>query len=44
MMKRSRIMIELCQFHENELDEIRNLKDGHIKHITFDVSDIDKAF
>lgn len=44
MMKRSRTVIELYQFPESELDEIRNLKDGHINHITFDVSDIDRAF
>jgi catechol 2,3-dioxygenase-like lactoylglutathione lyase family enzyme len=44
MMKRSRTIIELYQFPENELDGIRRLKDGHINHIAFDVSDIDKAF
>lgn len=44
MMKRSQTVIELYQFPESELDEIRSLKDGHINHITFDVSDIDRAF
>jgi catechol 2,3-dioxygenase-like lactoylglutathione lyase family enzyme len=44
MMKRSQTIIELYQFPENELDEIHGLKDGHINHITFDVSDVDKAF
>jgi hypothetical protein len=29
---------------ENDLVEIRNRKDGHIDHVTFDVSDVDKAF
>lgn len=44
MMKRSQTVIELYQFPESEFDEIRSLKDGHINHIAFDVSDIDKAF
>jgi lactoylglutathione lyase len=44
MMKRSQSIIELYQFPENELNEIRRLKDGHINHIAFDVSDINKAF
>jgi catechol 2,3-dioxygenase-like lactoylglutathione lyase family enzyme len=44
MMKRSQTVIELYQLPENELDEIRALKDGHVNHIAVGVSDVDKAF
>jgi lactoylglutathione lyase len=44
MMKRSATVIELYQLPESELAEIRNRKDGHIDHLAFDVSDVDKAF
>lgn len=44
MMKRGRAIMELFQLPESELDKVRGLKDGHINHVTFDVSDIDKAF
>lgn len=44
MMKNKSIIIELYQLPEHQLQEIRNRKDGHIDHITFDVDDIDVAF
>jgi len=44
MMKLKDIIIELYEFPGDDLAEIRSRKDGHIDHITFDVSDIDKAF
>lgn len=44
MMKNKTIVIELYQLPEHKLQEIRNRKDGHIDHITFDVDDIDFAF
>ncbi|HZL09204.1 MAG TPA: VOC family protein [Prolixibacteraceae bacterium] len=44
MMQLNTILIELYQFPENDLDEIRNRNDGHIDHISFDVSDIEEAF
>ncbi len=44
MMKNKNIIIELYQLPEHKLQEIRNRKDGHIDHITFDVDDIDLAF
>lgn len=44
MMKNKSIIIELYQLPEHKLQEIRNRKDGHIDHITFDVDDIDVAF
>lgn len=44
MMKLKDIIIELYEFPIDDLNEIRNRKDGHIDHVTFDVSDIDKAF
>ncbi|MHC5118956.1 MAG: VOC family protein [Planctomycetota bacterium] len=44
MMKRSQTVIELYQFPESELDEIRALKDGRINHIAFGVSNVDEAF
>lgn len=44
MMKNKGIIIELYQLPEHKLQEIRNRKDGHIDHITFDVDDIDFAF
>jgi catechol 2,3-dioxygenase-like lactoylglutathione lyase family enzyme len=44
MMRLKEIIIELYQLPENDLVEIRNRKDGHIDHVTFDVSDVDKAF
>jgi lactoylglutathione lyase len=44
MMKRGQAIMELYQLPESEINEIGGLKDGHINHITFDVSDVDKAF
>lgn len=44
MMKNKNIIIELYQLPERKLNEIRDRKDGHIDHITFDVDDIDTAF
>lgn len=44
MMKLNDIIIELYQLPEADLAEIRSRKDGHIDHITFDVSDIDQSF
>lgn len=44
MMKLNEIIIEMYQLPDAELQEIRDRKDGHIDHITFDVSDIDQTF
>lgn len=44
MMKLQDIIIELYQLPDTDLEEIRNRKDGHIDHITFDVSDIDQTY
>lgn len=44
MMKNKSVIIELYQLPAHQLQEIRNRKDGHIDHITFDVDDIDVAF
>lgn len=44
MMKLNQIIIELYQLPENDLVEIRTRKDGHIDHITFDVSDVEETF
>lgn len=44
MMKNGEVIIELYQLPEQKLKEIRERKDGHIDHITFDVDDIDSAF
>ena len=44
MMKNKSIIIELYQLPAHKLNEIRDRKDGHIDHITFDVDDIDVAF
>jgi len=44
MMQLKKIIIELYQLPEADLVEIRNRKDGHIDHITFDVSDIDQTY
>lgn len=44
MMKRRDAVIELFMLPEGELKEIRKRKDGHIDHLAFDVSDVDKAF
>jgi len=44
MMKNGEVIIELYQLPEHKLKEIRDRKDGHIDHITFDVNDIDLAY
>lgn len=44
MLKNKNIILELYQLPEKKLNEIRERKDGHIDHITFDVDHIDKAF
>jgi lactoylglutathione lyase len=44
MMQLNKIIIELYQLPEADLVEIRSRKDGHIDHITFDVSDIDQTY
>lgn len=44
MMQHGKIILELYQLPEGELEGIRSRKDGHIDHIAFDVDDIDAAF
>lgn len=44
MMKHKEIIIELYQMPEPELTSVKQRKDGHIDHITFDVDDIDATF
>ena len=44
MMQRGEMIIEIYQFPEAGLDEIRHRKNGHIDHVAFDVDDIDEAF
>ena len=44
MMRREEMIIEIYQLPDNDLDEIRSRKNGHIDHIAFDVTNIDEAF
>ncbi len=44
MMQLDTIIIELYQLPESDLEEIRNRKDGHIDHITFDVSNVEETY
>ena len=44
MMQLGDIIVELYQFPESGLTDIRNRGNGHIDHIAFDVDDIDEAF
>ncbi|MBS1668193.1 MAG: VOC family protein [Bacteroidetes bacterium] len=44
MMQKGEMVMELYQFPEKDLREIRERKNGHVDHIAFDVSDIDQAF
>lgn len=44
MLKNKNLILELYQLPEKKLTEIRERKDGHIDHITFDVDDIDMTF
>jgi hypothetical protein len=41
MMQHGKIILELYQLSEAQLEGIRSRKDGHIDHIAFDVDDID---
>lgn len=44
MMRNKQIILEFYQLPDSKLNEIKERKDGHIDHITFDVTDIDVAF
>ncbi len=44
MMQQNQIIMELYQLPESDLAGIRNRKDGHVDHVAFDVSDVDRAF
>ena len=44
MLKNKNLILELYQLPEKKLNEIRERKDGHIDHITFDVDDIQMTF
>jgi|KBSMisStaDraftv2_1062788.scaffolds.fasta_scaffold1136042_2 lactoylglutathione lyase len=44
MMQRENILMELYQLPEAGLVEIRARGNGHIDHVAFDVSDIDKTY
>ncbi len=44
MMKLNSMIIELYQMPEAELSEIKKRSNGHIDHLAFDVTDIDKTF
>ncbi len=44
MLKNKDIILELYQLPEKKLQEIRERKNGHIDHITFDVDDIETVF
>lgn len=44
MMKQGNIIIELYQMPQAELNAIAARKDGHVDHVAFDVTDIDKIF
>jgi len=44
MLKNKNLILELYQLPEKKLNEIRERKDGHIDHITFDVDDINMTF
>jgi catechol 2,3-dioxygenase-like lactoylglutathione lyase family enzyme len=44
MMKSGSIIMELYQMPENELQEIRERKNGHIDHIAFNVENIEDAY
>ena len=44
MMKQGSIIIELYQMPQKELAAVAARKDGHIDHVAFDVTDIDKIF
>ena len=44
MMKNKSVIIELYQMPQQQLEEVRKRKNGHIDHIAFDVDNIDSAF
>ncbi len=44
MMRLGSIVMELYQLPSSELGKIKNRSDGHIDHVAFDVTDIDKTF
>ncbi len=44
MLKDKNLILELYQLPDKKLKGIRERKDGHIDHITFDVDDIDLTF
>lgn len=44
MMEQNNVVIELYQVTKKEQEELRKRNDGHVDHIAFDVSDVDKAF
>ncbi len=44
MLQNKKLILELYQLPERKLEAIRDRQDGHIDHITFNVSDIDMAF
>lgn len=43
-MKLSSLVLELYESEGNELDEIKQRKNGHIDHIALDVKNIDEVF
>ncbi len=44
MLRNKNLILELYQLPDKKLKEIRERKDGHVDHITFDVDDIDMTF
>ena len=44
MLKNKNLILELYQLPDKKLNEIRERKNGHIDHITFDVDDIGLTF
>lgn len=44
MMRLKDIIIELYELPKDDLADIRQRKDGHIDHVTFDVSDIEQTY
>jgi catechol 2,3-dioxygenase-like lactoylglutathione lyase family enzyme len=44
IMENNSVIIELYQLPEQQLEEVRKRRNGHIDHIALDVDDIDIAF
>ncbi|MEZ4969580.1 MAG: VOC family protein [Flavobacteriaceae bacterium] len=44
MMERQGVIIELYQVTKKDMAALKSRKDGHLDHIAFDVTDIEKAF